>query len=877
MNLDNNPSRQDLLNNIYLAQPDLKLMALLLRNFGDTLLIEDIQKILTIEGIDRETSFMLADIALNKGLKNEPIHALAPFLQTKLIGREINIYFESLVAVGDGDRLMDLYRHWYENEIYLENKTLLPIIMVLNNNGEIDYLSEILDNQMDIQRERGKHPIDSNRKLFRAISGENLYGVQLILGFDDQNINFKIAKALNRNGRHDEAREKVLPYCMAGIPDAMAIYVNSFTFSDFSEGRTDFSLDWIQILRNSTSRSFQAIALRVAAFQAYLDGDIEKAIDKAQRAAYYDDDAAHFLIHVLGHNREIWIRILRKRSTAKLEVELENRFGRAPTSDLDSKIVPGASKSIKQIRADILKESPEELWECRYALFRRDLNLSNGEPHGTWEELVCREHVEGLKRLQERSLLPLLASPIWDMTQQLDWRDYVDLDLAGYQDFRGRKLWNWQSEALSAWTRHGRIGLIEAATGSGKSEVGIAVAKDAIDQGKAVVLVVPRKLLQDQWRKNFIKAGMGSLIDTFGGDWHSPYPRAGKAKKGRVLIALVQSLSKYPAVIPEKGQALLIADEVHLYTGTEYRKILSEDFRWRIGLTATLPDSIEDRNLLRNYFAGDPVYVYSIPKAISDKVILPYEVLLIRVKPTPEEEEQLRRHALDVQSCFKELIRLEIISRDFNNFDQEIAKLEELERFPEITRKYRHATAETDKILAHFSSNGNAVQLLAPLFKSRGKSLIFSDFVRTMEKTVDVLTTATVKAEMIDGTVVGEEREYVIDQLKSGSISVVVSPQAMDVGVDIPELEVGMYVGVRRERLNLIQRLGRFLRINEGKKLPVICIPVAIGHNDDPLMPENENMQKSAFNYVVEHALKPINLFDINDAVGIEDFIKSRV
>ena len=69
----------------------------------------------------------------------------------------------------------------------------------------------------------------------------------------------------------------------------------------------------------------------------------------------------------------------------------------------------------------------------------------------------------------------------------------------------GKPLRNWQREALDAWQSNKQIGVIEAVTGSGKSLVGILAAAKALDAGMAVVIVVPKKVLQEQWIKELKK------------------------------------------------------------------------------------------------------------------------------------------------------------------------------------------------------------------------------------------------------------------------------------------------------------------------------------------------------------------------------------
>ena len=62
-----------------------------------------------------------------------------------------------------------------------------------------------------------------------------------------------------------------------------------------------------------------------------------------------------------------------------------------------------------------------------------------------------------------------------------------------------RELYRWQLDALVSWLRCGRRGVIEAVTGSGKTDVAIAAAADALRRGRFVLVLVPSRVLMEQW------------------------------------------------------------------------------------------------------------------------------------------------------------------------------------------------------------------------------------------------------------------------------------------------------------------------------------------------------------------------------------------
>ena len=101
-----------------------------------------------------------------------------------------------------------------------------------------------------------------------------------------------------------------------------------------------------------------------------------------------------------------------------------------------------------------------------------------------------------------------------------------------------------------------------------------------------------------------------------------------------------------------------------------------------------------------------------------------------------------------------------------------------------------------------------------------------------------------------------KDRREIFDQFELGNVEALLSPKALDEGVDIKHASVGIFAGTSRRRLQIIQRLGRVLRINTGKLMPLIVIPVAIVTEEDPEKHGNGHLEKSSFNIVYEQAVK---------------------
>ena len=194
-----------------------------------------------------------------------------------------------------------------------------------------------------------------------------------------------------------------------------------------------------------------------------------------------------------------------------------------------------------------------------------------------------------------------------------------------------RVLYRWQLDALISWLRCGRRGVIEAVTGSGKTDVAIAAAADALRRGRFVLVVVPSRVLMEQWHGRLAAALPDARIGRLG-DSGKDVPKACD-----VLVSTRHSAAAYKPVPPGKGGGLLIADECHGLGGGILRRALLPQYEERLGLTATLErsdDAVTD--LLLPYFGGI-CYRYGFEQAIADGVCARPRVAFVGVPLSVDE------------------------------------------------------------------------------------------------------------------------------------------------------------------------------------------------------------------------------------------------
>src|SRR5258708_14649703 len=120
-----------------------------------------------------------------------------------------------------------------------------------------------------------------------------------------------------------------------------------------------------------------------------------------------------------------------------------------------------------------------------------------------------------------------------------------------------RELYRWQLDALVSWLSCGRRGVIEAVTGSGKTDVAITAAADALRRGRFVLVVVPSRVLMEQWHGRLSTALPDARIGRLG-DSGKDIPASCD-----VLVATRHSAAAHKPAPPGAGGGLLIADKCH--------------------------------------------------------------------------------------------------------------------------------------------------------------------------------------------------------------------------------------------------------------------------------------------------------------------------
>jgi superfamily II DNA or RNA helicase len=392
---------------------------------------------------------------------------------------------------------------------------------------------------------------------------------------------------------------------------------------------------------------------------------------------------------------------------------------------------------------------------------------------------------------------------------------------------------DWQVRALADWSAGAR-GVVEAVTGSGKTRLALAAVQLVVERGGVALILVPTLGLQDQWVRELAAVVPRARIGRLGGG------RADDLDRHAVLVATPQSAAGLPIDPPHGVPGLLVADEAHRFGAPTWAGALKPTFTLRLALTATFEredDGLVD--VLAPYF-GEVVHRYGYADAARDGVIAPFDVTLVGVPLTAEE--QARHDELDarVRRVTGALIAGGTLPREPRALIAALSAIvADAQRSgrdgPQVraAREYLSVVRERRSVAAGAVGKLDVVAALAPVLASH-RTLAFTDTVDQAEAVVRRLRAGGAAASTLHGELDDRARRSRLARFGRGELVALAAPRVLDEGVDLPDADVALALSAFRTRRHLVQRLGRVLRRKADGRAAHLVLLHASGTLEDP-------------------------------------------
>ncbi|GEA77564.1 DNA-repair protein [Latilactobacillus sakei] len=406
--------------------------------------------------------------------------------------------------------------------------------------------------------------------------------------------------------------------------------------------------------------------------------------------------------------------------------------------------------------------------------------------------------------------------------------------------------YDYQKVAAEMWMEKSK-GIIAFATGTGKTKTAIYAFDQLMKKegAKVFLITVPDKTLVEQWSKELLNY-WGNLVKCYSenNQWVNQLKNKidyWKLEPDEPLFIVTTNQTfhgeKFTRQIKKLNKDyVFLADECHRL-GTDNLLNSLPNVERRLGLSATpsIYMSEEKTDRLFNYFGGI-IAEYSLEKAIEDGKLTQYEYHPVKVRLSDDEMEKYKElthkivkmlgnddeNSLEGLSLEAQMLLFKRARIIYGAYDK-IIKLESLLDKLKDQRNmliYCGATSLSEGIAG--DNGGN--ELDQSNTEASKKQI---EIVNQMLKGKGILAAQYTKDEN------GNERQDRIDAFKSGVIDTLVAIKALDEGVDIPEISIGIIMASSGNPREFIQRRGRLLRKSAGKEIAIIYDMVVLGEESD--------------------------------------------
>jgi len=398
-------------------------------------------------------------------------------------------------------------------------------------------------------------------------------------------------------------------------------------------------------------------------------------------------------------------------------------------------------------------------------------------------------------------------------------------------------LYDWQKECLEKWHENNCRGIINVATGAGKTILALAAVKTLEEKlyksyrniCLKVKIIVPKIFLAGQWLK-----ALTDILNVRRDEIGLYYGKLKETETRKYMIYVLNS-ARYSVSThilndhKNNCHIMLICDECHHFGSTENSKIF--DFMpyidnsrfYSLGLSAT-PDL---NNPALSKCLGDEIYKYGFDMAVKTGVVSDYNVFNISLDFSSDESDEYNILTDRLNMFITNIIKLKPYLKKYkkDKFYTELKKL---------------AAAGLGKISAYASSTLVTLyrrKEIVYLAQSRifcteelikklpnNKIIVFAERISAVDELYDRLrkSGANINVGKYHSEMGDEARKLALERYKNGEINVLLSCRALDEGLNVPETDTGIIMSSTGSIRQRIQRIGRVLRKNNSSRIKSI-------------------------------------------------------
>lgn len=384
----------------------------------------------------------------------------------------------------------------------------------------------------------------------------------------------------------------------------------------------------------------------------------------------------------------------------------------------------------------------------------------------------------------------------------------------------GQVLRDYQQTAIQTWLDSGFRGILQMATGSGKT----FTAANAVDTIRNeigpvnVFVIAPDQTIAAQWKDAL--DGKQPLLLTQHANWVQQLDIQVNdvilgIRPHMTVVSVVNRSSQGKFLdrlerLKEAGKELLIvADEVHNFGAPSFRKALDPSYQYRLGLSATpvRPFDEEGTQTILDYFGGS-IFEFGIQEALDwtppagqNPILCQFDYFPVWVTLTEDELAEYRRLSVKVAKSFH--------SRKVENSRGSSAANQRARVLKKATNKVMALERELERrmpitqALVYCQDKDQVAEVRRVAKKLKIKYAVF--FGGRGDKPDD----------RFDGL---SEREAVLKSHSEGKIDMLIAMNMLDEGVNLPSAKIAFMLSSSGNEKEFIQRTGRVIRWSPEKE-----------------------------------------------------------
>lgn len=301
-----------------------------------------------------------------------------------------------------------------------------------------------------------------------------------------------------------------------------------------------------------------------------------------------------------------------------------------------------------------------------------------------------------------------------------------------------------------------------------------------------ILIVAPKiVILETVWLKELTKFGFGpNQVGVYYGYAH---------EFSKITLTTIASIPRLDMRIFD----VIIADEIHNMMSPSLIKLLKHDFKYKLGLSASIKHIDQRHWKLLAYFHYN-IYEYGMREAIKEGIINKFFFHMVGIKIT---DQDVRDKYDQVDAELKQLL-------------QSYGGFERIMRLPKTNpgkTKVLSLFTQRNDLVNNYAKKINIVSKII-VDNIDKKVLLFSQYNKITRGIYWSLKEVVPRTEIIDTHVREVKRQQFLKEFEEGQYNILLSSRIFEEGYNLPKIDCAIFLSSNSTSRQMIQRLGRILR-----------------------------------------------------------------